>query len=70
MNKQLRKLINRATSSATYRKHKLQWTVGPDMATARCACGCYVQVLTKPQPNQIDIGGDAVTLNCRIPSRV
>jgi hypothetical protein len=28
-------------------------------------CGKYVQVCTKPQPNEIDIGGTAVALNCK-----
>lgn len=28
-------------------------------------CEAYVQVNTKPAPNQIDIGGTAVSLNCR-----
>lgn len=27
-------------------------------------CGKYVQVIEKPLPNEIDIGGTAVALNC------
>lgn len=34
-------------------------------ATAHCSvCGAYVQVITNPRPNQIDIGGSAVAVNC------
>lgn len=27
-------------------------------------CGAYVEILTHPQPNQIEIGGPAVAINC------
>lgn len=27
-------------------------------------CGMGVQILTHPAPNEIDIGGEAVALNC------
>ena len=27
-------------------------------------CGKYVQIETKPAPNSIDIGGDAIALGC------
>lgn len=33
---------------------------------AECAeCGMEVDVTTRPAPNQIDIAGEAVALNCR-----
>jgi len=35
------------------------------LSTCR-VCGGYVQVDTRPAPNGIDIGGDAVALNCPI----
>ena len=35
-------------------------------ATTACRhCGMEVQVITKPAPNEIDIGGEAVALNCK-----
>lgn len=37
----------------------------PDNAVASCRkCGMEVQVLAKPAPNEIDVGGEAVALNC------
>lgn len=39
-------------------------------ATAICRnCGMTVTVNTRPAPNQIDIGGEAVALNCPNPAR-
>lgn len=29
-------------------------------------CGAEVDVTTKPAPNQIDIAGEAVAINCRL----
>lgn len=34
-------------------------------ATCRC-CGKYVQIILKPQPNEIDVGGDALSLYCEV----
>jgi len=38
----------------------------PKVAISECKrCGAYVQVNTKPRPNEISIGGDAFAANCR-----
>jgi len=35
-------------------------------STAECdTCGAWVQVIAKPAPNEIGIGGSAVAVNCR-----
>ena len=37
----------------------------PKLYTSTCIyCDMYVQVIPKPLPNEIDIGGTAVALNC------
>lgn len=63
-------LRTQATLSASNRGHALLWR-RPHHGEARsyqigyCAkCGKEVCVNTKPQPNEIDIGGEAVALNC------
>lgn len=59
----------RAQESAEQRGHKLSWQ-SPHHGEARsyqigeCHCGMNVCVNTKPMPNEIDIGGEAVSLNC------
>ena len=36
------------------------------MSTADCiVCSAWVQVIAKPMPNDIGIGGSAVSMNCR-----
>ncbi len=57
----------RATSSARDRGHVLgKWTnLDYHRHSARCTnCDKEVVVNTHPQPNQIDIGGEAVALGC------
>ena len=54
---------------AQARGHNLTWGTpfrhnGGWGQTGTCNCGCYVQILTKPQANQIELGGDALALNC------
>ncbi len=64
-------LIKRAQHSASTRGHRLRWVkykngLEPEYATGTCIkCGKQVQCLTWPQPNEINIGGEAVALNCK-----
>jgi transcription elongation factor Elf1 len=61
-----------AVKSATLRGHKMgkmtnNHTIGKPAtrSIAVCVvCGMDVEVTTKPLPNEIDIGGEAVALNC------
>ena len=66
MHKSLQALKVSATKSAKIRGHKMKpWL--PIDGGAFCQCGIcdqWVQVLVKPQANQIDIGGPAVAINC------
>jgi hypothetical protein len=64
-------LRSRAMSSASFRGHSLRWRTAHH-GEARsyqigycCRCGKEVCINTKPQANEIDIGGDAVALNCK-----
>lgn len=42
----------------------------PTVAFSNCrVCDMQVVVDTKPAPNGIDIGGEAVALNCAIPNK-
>ncbi len=56
-----------AHESASWRGHTLEWQDNSGYrATGTCTkCGKQVVCLTRPAPNQIDIGGEAVGLNCR-----
>lgn len=61
--------LKRSAQSATaWRGHKMSWQhIAPgDAATfAVCRhCGMHVTCLTRPAPNEIDISGPAVALNC------
>lgn len=64
----LRSLKREARESATWRGHKLRPFVtyhDGKVATATCRdCPVSVTVNTHPAPNEIDIGGDAVAINC------
>jgi hypothetical protein len=64
-------LRSQAMSSASFRGHSLRWRTAHH-GEARsyqvgycCRCGKEVCINTKPQPNGIDIGGEAVALNCK-----
>ncbi len=64
----LRKSAQRATS---WRGHGMKWAApfgragGPLSQFGTCKrCGMEVQLIEHPAPNQIDIGGEAVALNC------
>ncbi len=54
-------LKKRAQSSTSFRGHKMKWNNG--LGTCK-HCGAWVQLNIKPLPNDIDIGGPAVAINC------
>ena len=62
----LKKEALESTASRGHQMSKWQrWT--PYNYVAECGnCHAEVQVLSKPAANQIDIGGEAVTLNCPV----
>ena len=66
----LQRLRKEARSSAEWRGHVFprRWYFPvnyPARQTLTCIrCGMSVTVLLNPQPNEIDIGGKAVALNC------
>jgi hypothetical protein len=63
------KLKSEAMSGCEFRQHVMsRWTeLHPGVASTTCInCGAGVVVDLKPQPNGIDIGGEAVAMNCRI----
>jgi hypothetical protein len=62
----MRALKESAAESATWRGHSLIWEYfSNENALGTCrTCGAEVQCLLHPAPNQIDIGGEAVALNC------
>ena len=70
--KTLDELRVEATQSAHARGHKIRWAApyhGESNSTqhAHCQnikCQADVQIVMKPRPNEIDIGGTAVALTC------
>jgi hypothetical protein len=62
----LESLQEECADSMRYRGHDpVCVQVTEDMALYVCMnCGMEAQVLSWPMPNQIDIGGEAVALNC------
>ena len=62
-------LKKEALESTTFRGHVMgEWIDYSGRVGAKCAClqcKAEVQVLTKPSPNEIDIGGEAVAVECR-----
>ena len=67
--RKIRRLIQKAKEAAGTRGHRLERFRHLDSfrrAITFCSvCGDYVQVVAKPMPNEIDIGGSAVALTCR-----
>ena len=64
----LNRLKLEALEACKWRGHTMQrfQNLTKDHAFTRCdKCHTTVDVLTKPAPNEIDIGGEAVALNCR-----
>ena len=59
-------LMGQAEEAARFRGHVLSgWITALHKGWATCTrCGMSVMVNTKPAPNEIDIGGDAVALTC------
>ena len=65
----LRRLQLEALGSCRFRGHRMSRFEHstPDNAVSSCLdCPATVQVLSHPAPNQIDIGGEAVALNCPV----
>ena len=66
----LSQLRTEADTSARFRGHIIDWVTpwhgeGRSLQNGSCrGCGMEVQINSKPLPNQIDIGGEAVALNC------
>ena len=63
-------LKREAEEAATRRGHRLEWT-SPwhgehrSVQQAECAaCGAFASVSTRPMPNEIDVGGSAVAVDC------
>ena len=68
----MKKLQKEAKESSRFRQHDLAEFVqlGPHLAVAECVhCGMEVACNTRPQPNEIDIGGEAVALDCPLAYR-
>ena len=67
------RLKSEARAAATWHGHKLGrfypvTPYGPDRPVfhAACArCGAYVQVMTRPHPNGIEVSGPAVAIGCK-----
>jgi hypothetical protein len=62
-------LRKQANEGAEFRGHSLQWSVrhseSRTIHIGVCTrCEMQVTVNTRPQPNDIDIGGEAVALTC------
>ena len=64
----LSRLIHQAQIVTKSRGHTMgRFKRSKDGASAisHCkSCKCYAQVIANPQPNQIDLGGDALALQC------
>jgi transcription elongation factor Elf1 len=64
----LRVLMADALVSCNFRGHdmsRFEINGNGDRAVAECKhCGAYVQCLTHPRANEIDIGGSAVAIGC------
>ena len=60
------KLIAEANKSTQLRNHDMKWRlIDNDRAEGECIkCGLYVYANVHPAPNEIDIGGPAVAINC------
>jgi len=61
--------VSAAKSAILDREHILgDWkdSVDGTASTCKCACGVWVTVNTKPLPNDIEIGGSALAINCTI----
>ena len=63
----LERLRKEALDACNRRKHKMEnfrhYTKGRCLSSCK-VCGKTVSVISKPAPNEIDIGGEAVALCC------
>lgn len=64
------RLRREAKATAERRGHDMEnfdrahWRI-PGNGSSECKrCGAYVRINCNPMPNEIDIGGDAVAVNC------
>ena len=66
--RRIERLKKEALHSCKQRGHKMSKFISwPRSCMAECSvCGLYVQVIAKPLPNEIEIGGTAVAQNCWI----
>jgi len=66
MSKTLNELKLEAQFAAGYRGHRLgKWQDGCRLSAADCeVCGLGVSVTPDPMPNEIDVGGRAVAMDC------
>ena len=64
-------LRREAEEACVFRGHSMMWTnpwhgEHQSVQQAECRmCTRWVQVNTRPLPNQINIGGDALAIDCR-----
>ncbi len=60
-----------ASRTARFRGHNLKWQAPHhgehhSYQLGECSqCDCYVCITTRPMPNEIDIGGDALAITCK-----
>jgi len=63
----INRLKQEAAESCRFRGHNMgRFQTDKYGASATCnVCGAEVQVTPRPMPNEIEIGGEAVALNCK-----
>ena len=65
--RKLERLIREAKDACEWRGHNMERfnRRSKDVATSQCkTCGAWATVMTSPLPNDIEIGGSAVAINC------
>ena len=72
MSRNINSLKKAAQKSTAWRGHRMRWFAitphgeGRYITTATCIrCDATVHLNTRPMANEIDIGGEAVALNCQ-----
>lgn len=64
--KKIATLQKKAMKCTRFRRHKMKWILDEKWGRGICSkCGMDVDLNTNPAPNQIDIGGEALALNCK-----
>jgi len=68
----LNTLKNKISKTANFRGHRLAWGAvfgranGPQSVICRCQkCGMEGMAIESPAPNQINLGGEVLALNCK-----